>query len=62
MIIIITNEFTHTHTSTRLYNQPQGADRVYSGPVDCFAKTYRAEGIRTFIVLYYIILVYYIII
>jgi hypothetical protein len=32
--------------STRLYNQPQGAERVYNGPVDCFAKTFKAEGVN----------------
>ena len=31
--------------STRRYNQPQGAARRYSGPLDCFAKTFRAEGV-----------------
>lgn len=33
--------------STRLYNQPRGSDgvgRLYSGPIDCFAKSLRAEG------------------
>eukprot|EP00287_Rhodomonas_sp_CCMP768_P012650 CAMPEP_0196719266 /NCGR_PEP_ID=MMETSP1091-20130531/2306_1 /TAXON_ID=302021 /ORGANISM="Rhodomonas sp., Strain CCMP768" /LENGTH=305 /DNA_ID=CAMNT_0042060187 /DNA_START=57 /DNA_END=974 /DNA_ORIENTATION=+ len=34
--------------STRMYNQPQGAARVYANPLDCFAKTFRAEGVRGF--------------
>ncbi|EKX47831.1 hypothetical protein GUITHDRAFT_162598 [Guillardia theta CCMP2712] len=34
--------------STRLYTQPQGAKRIYSGPVDCFIKTARAEGLGGF--------------
>ena len=34
--------------STRLYNQPQGAARVYSGPVDCALKTARSEGFTGF--------------
>ncbi|KAI9150906.1 Mitochondrial oxaloacetate carrier protein [Blastocladiella emersonii ATCC 22665] len=34
--------------STRLYNQkvlPDGTGALYRGPIDCFAKTLRAEGI-----------------
>jgi len=34
--------------STRLYNQPQGAARMYTGPLDCFLKTARAEGFMGF--------------
>lgn len=34
--------------STRLYNQPQGTERMYKGPLDCFAKTWRAEGLGGF--------------
>mmetsp|Transcript_70256 Transcript_70256/g.187202 ORF Transcript_70256/g.187202 Transcript_70256/m.187202 type:complete len:214 (-) Transcript_70256:172-813(-) len=34
--------------STRLYNQPQCQARIYSGPVDCFVKTFKAEGFGGF--------------
>ena len=30
---------------TRLANQPQGANRVYNGMVDCAMKTVRSEGL-----------------
>ncbi|ORZ35072.1 mitochondrial carrier domain-containing protein [Catenaria anguillulae PL171] len=36
---------------TRMYNQgvrPDGSGALYSGPLDCAAKTWRSEGIRAF--------------
>ena len=37
--------YMYIYRSTRLYNQPQCSARLYSGPLDCFAKTFRAEGL-----------------
>jgi Mitochondrial carrier protein len=33
--------------STRMYSQ-SAKHAVYSGPIDCFVKTFRAEGIKGF--------------
>lgn len=32
--------------NTRLYNQGTGTERMYSGVLDCFAKTFKTEGLH----------------
>ena len=31
---------------TRMYNQNSSSSALYSSPIDCFAKTLKAEGVR----------------